>query len=173
MQYKGFIMNNKSLQNNQFSDAEIGMLEMFEDVFYKTTGAKLKESGKEKIVRAINHFGVREVLIALEISLDQYYDGSKESVREVFDKISGILVVRAKKDRHSYTKYYIRKVLKDTFGAFNDNNYFYLIDKALTNTTSDEIADFIKEECLECGSFQELIDYLEEVAFFVLKKGGR
>lgn len=172
MQYKGFNMTDKLFEASKYSKSELKTLEMFEDVFYNSTSAKLQDSGREKIMRAIKHFGAREVLISLEIAIDQYYDGEKDSVANVFNKIPGILVVRAKKDKHSYVKYYIRKAFKENFGEFNDNNYFYLIDKALNNNTSEEVAEFIKEECLTCDDFQELIEYLEGIVFQFDIDGG-
>lgn len=152
----------------ELANIDNDMTDIFEESFYAKTSENLSESGRIKALKLIKKYCIEDVLNALDISIESYYDGTYESACNAFDKITGILIVKekSKKDKYSHMKYYIRKSLKERFNYFNDRSYFSLMDRAVSNETSEDTVEFFKQECLRSRNFSELMEYLDGVVNF-------
>lgn len=117
-------------------------IDAVDDIFIASTDWQMSENGRRKIKKLIKEFTLTEVLDATETAIETYYDGSQESWREAFNKISGICYVRRHQQDNPQIYYfnYTVKALK--------NKGFY-IDKA-------KIKVYIQENVANKEDFETL-----------------
>lgn len=62
----------------------------------ETGSVRVTDTGMQKLKKMVREFGFPEVMTAVEIAIEQYYDGTKESMTFAFAKIGGICYNRKK-----------------------------------------------------------------------------
>lgn len=72
------------------ADTENDLAEKASDYIGTVSGFVLSEKGKQDIKKLIKKFSFDEVMEAIEIAYDRYYDGSDRSWDKAFNKIGGI-----------------------------------------------------------------------------------
>lgn len=84
-------------------------------MFAQKTGFGVSEHGRKTLRKAIREFSLDEVLEAIEIAVDRYFDDTHESCEIAFNKILGICYTarKQKKDPSLYYANYTIKALKN------------------------------------------------------------
>ena len=116
-------------------------VEIINSMLIKQTGCSVSEVGKSKLNKHIKEFGISEVIESTQISIDQYHDGTKDSVEKVFSYIPRICSVRAKTLKNPW--YYKAKQI-----------VFMLIRRFYNFNESDRIVQIIHETIVDDYSFE-------------------
>lgn len=71
-------------------------IDAIESVFYHGTGRSLNDLGRNNIRKHIKRFGFNSVYEAMQIAVDQYYNGTGASCEKLLQKVGGICYNRKK-----------------------------------------------------------------------------
>lgn len=134
--------------------------EAIENHFANKTGFKVTENGRRTIDKLLKEFSLTEILDAVDISVDTYFSGERNSAEATFSKLGGICFNkrRQKNDPRFYYSNYLKK------GGVNSLSYFSC-DKieafVFRNILNDE--DFEKAKlCLkQARNWTDFCDKLE------------
>ena len=88
------------------------------DAIKQVTGKTLSVKGRECFKKYLNKYCFQEVLDAIDIAFDKYYDGTDESINYAINKISGICWNRQNNDISNYYYCYLKKACNDKFCEF-------------------------------------------------------
>lgn len=115
-----------------------------EEAVVSCSGFGLTESGRESVKKWVKEFSLNEVLDAVEISFDYYYDTSEDSWEIAFRKIPGICNVK-RRERDNPTLYYENYTIKAL-----KNKGFYCDDAKIRryireNVTDDDTFEVLKQ----------------------------
>lgn len=161
-QLKMLVEWKKELSN--FEDEQVSIIS---DMISKATGFHLSENGKNKFKKEIKRFGIAEVIESTNLSITQYYDGTKESANKVYDYIPRICSVREQTISNPfYSKVrYVLAILKRRFYYFHykreDTDKLLLFIKS---ESSYEIAkDMAVKVRLPYDFWKMLDDLIEEL----------
>jgi len=143
---------------------EIPPLEL-EKRWDQLTGYTFTETGKKKIKKLINRFGLDEVSAAMKVAVDQYVekddDGAvtRESVEIAFDYIGGIANVRRAEQREPGTKqmFYIRGILRKRLNYCPEWKALALIKDAARSGVSLDLLGQIAREATSWTNFCEMV----------------
>ena len=138
-------------------DIESDYIDVVADEFQKKTGYSTNDKGKKAIKKWLKDFSLTEILDAMDISVESYFQNSGESAENTFNKISGICYNRKKQqnDLRPYYANYIIKVLKDKEYFCNDSR---VRSFAMNNIRSDEDFERAKRCLFESQCWSEFIN---------------
>lgn len=104
----------KSLEDEQ--------VEMVNDLFKANTDWSISEQGKRTVRKWLKEFGISEVLDAVSIALNSYYDDTETGWDKAFNKVSGICFNRRKQanDPTDYWCNYLVKIARTNFTYCDD-----------------------------------------------------
>ena len=91
----------------------------------------LTEVGKNLIKKLLKQYTFNEIIEAIDISFDEYFCGTNESLENAINKIGGICYFRKNKEKYS-NSYYCNYLLKMCNGKFN-----YINEKQLKKMLID------------------------------------
>ena len=119
------------------SNLENEYVEAVADVFSKKTDWDVSSKGKSEIRKWIKRFGFDEVILASDISIDTYYNGSLSGFNKAFEKVAGICFNRKRdadeKRKESYAEYAVNVALNNGIASPLDlktiREYFLLYVK--------------------------------------------
>jgi len=114
-------------------------VDVIDSILAEKTNRILSESGREDVKKIIKEYGLNDVIDAIEISINQYYNPhSITSVANVIKKLGGICRNRRKSKDDIFTsqKAYILGILKNKF------YYPYVRERNLW----DKLSQFIRDE---------------------------
>lgn len=106
-------------------------IDIIENIIFKDTGNEATEYGRSLILKVIKKFGIDETIESSEIAKVQYASTSK--IFEYIPRICGTRV-KQKNDPWLYKSYYIKGIIKNRFGLYNENKLMM----ALTELVVDE-----------------------------------
>lgn len=119
------------------SDLENEYVEAVADVFSKKTDWDVSSKGKSEIRKWIKRFGFDEVILASDISIETYYNGTLSGFNKAFEKVAGICFNRKRdvdeKRKESYAEYAVNVALNNGIASQNNlktiREYFLLYVK--------------------------------------------
>jgi hypothetical protein len=138
----------------ELQQLETEKVECLNSYLQSATGYWLTDSGKQKMLREIAEYGIKNVLDAAETSVRQYYNpDDNQSVNKVFDYIGRILYTRDKQQKNPHIKQ-----INYIFAIFNNRGMYFNKQKIypvlLTLDDSQlEIAVEIAKEVRSQGQF--------------------
>jgi len=127
----------------------LALNEATKEIERRFNGRTLTETGKNKIKKFINSYGLNEVLTSIDISFDTYEkDDSEETANLIFDKIGGILYLRSKTEIDRKISY-IKGICRNRF------NYF---DKAIISIILNKYVESLRKAEWEDDSIIDDLD---------------
>jgi len=151
------LMNWKKELNN-IADEQIGYINDFLSGYGL---GSLTEFGAKKYKRLIKNNGFKLVYDCFEISFDQYYvEDDRESLEKAIRFVEKI--VRNKKleqkDPIAAKRYYIRGILKNRLGYFNEKRLWAMLIKHLKSMDDYAIFEGYAKECRNWSEFVEMVE---------------
>lgn len=133
------------------ADTENDIAKNASDYIHKLSGYSLTENGMRTIKKLIKQFSFQEVMDAIEISFNHYYNGTEKSWDKAFDKLGGICYNRRKAANAGW--------------------------QTITIRLADKTVEQIKKEMEECEVAEEysVSEYLSEcldLKYWVIAKEG-
>ena len=115
----------KSLEDEQ--------VEIVNDLFRTNTDWGISEHGKRTVRKWLKEFGINEVLDAVNIAINSYYDDTEDGWNKAFNKVSGICFNRRKQadDPTAYWCNYLVKIAKSNFTFCDDRRLRIYLKKML------------------------------------------
>ena len=115
------------------------------NAFCKAVGGSrtVNEHGRTTVKKLLDQFSIKEILDAIDVSANRYFDGTDESVETAFNKIGGICYYKRKDavgDKSAYYFNYLRKACRDRFSYYNEGQLKDLVAVYVKNDEEFEIA---------------------------------
>lgn len=130
--------------------------DLINDIIDQRTGMRLVRSEIPSIYKPIESFGLSEVCEAINIAINQYYDGSEVSMNKCLDKLGGICYFRQKDNPKNIKEaYYIKGVL-DNRGII----YKYPVVKFTSEALDSVGYEYALRAAKECADFDEYMEFI-------------
>lgn len=142
-QLKLLVQWKKELENLDNEQVDI-----IEDMLESVTGHGFTEYGRNEMKKDIKKYGINEIIESTKLSISQYYrDDDKQSITKVFNYIRRIAACRVKsKNDPSFERFnYVRAIIKNRFGIYNEQRM-----------------NILKRFVLDDGYYQTLIDIAKD-----------
>ena len=114
------------------------------EVFQDNTNYEVSKDGRRKIKKWLDEFSLDEVLDAVEIAIDRYFEGDKYTLGLACSKVAGICHNRRiqETDMHSYYMNYTVKVMRINGWQYNKE---IIRDLIYSDINSDEDFELLKK----------------------------
>jgi hypothetical protein len=119
------------------------------------------EIGKKKIIKWLNEFPFELILEAVDISFEQYYDGSERSWNTAFNKIGGICANKSYDKDHGNKRYYynyIAKSCREKYGYWDSDIIHYYVENYICDDEAFEKVKSILKYSRYWSHFKENIE---------------
>ena len=123
----------------------------------------VNENGRNTAKKLLEQFSLNEILDAVDIAINRYYDGSRSGAQQAWDKIGGICYYRKKDaegDRSAYYYNYLRKSCKSRFAYCNVD---VLKDLTTMYVRNDDDFDIAKSKLFKSYCWEDFKNALMEV----------
>lgn len=107
---------------DSMNDIENEMVNAVDKAFRNNTEWGISEHGKKKVRKWLKEFSLNEILDAVDIAINSYYDDTEEGWKLAFNKVAGICVnkKRQAEDPRYYRCNYLAKVARSNFSYCDD-----------------------------------------------------
>lgn len=122
-------------------------------MFYKLTNRSFTEAGDKKVLKWLSEFDLLELIECLEISVDQYFDGTDDSASKAFNFIPRIAQMRKIQKNNPIIgkRNYLKAILKKRLSYINDE----MLARMLYEVETDEDFEDVKKIAAVCRSWTE------------------
>ena len=143
---------------NELEKFQNEQADKIEELLVAKTGFEFSEYGKQSCINQIKEFGFEEVYESTNISIGQYYDGSKESVQKVFDYIGKICKTRQiqKDNPLDYKINYLCKIGKNRFYNFDIKRVKPILKKHFKPEDFETLKDIFTMERNFCDVIEQI-----------------
>jgi hypothetical protein len=126
---------------NELQNFENEQVSIINNLLKKATGFSYNSFGENNCKKLIKKYGINEVITSTKISIEQYYDGTKESVDKVFNYIQRICINRYKNQQNPMfnKQRYIYAIIKNRLGVFNEKRLNFALKDLIVNQENFEI----------------------------------
>jgi len=140
----------------KFDDEQIDVVD---NIVITTSNHKLSESGRYDILKTIKKYGISEVIEATKISFIQYYKTDSDTSKAV-DYIPRICFHRLQRDNdpYLYKTYYIKGIIKNRIGLFNEKRVTTALTILVKNDESCRKLTDIAKNAKNWTCFWELLN---------------
>lgn len=118
------------------------------DYIAECSGWKANDVGKKKIKKWIRDFSYEQIVEAIDISFEQYFQDTEESWNHAFNKIGGICANREYDKKNGHKRYYfnyILKVCKEKFSYWSEYVIGIYVDNYINDDDDfDKVKKFLK-----------------------------
>lgn len=132
---------------------KIDQAEELSITFYKLTNRSFTEAGDKKVLKWLSEFDLLELIECLEISVDQYYDGTDDSASKAFNFIPRIAQMRKIQKNNPIIgkRNYLKAILNKRLSYINDE----MLARMLYEVETDEDFEDVKKIASVCRSWTE------------------
>jgi hypothetical protein len=122
---------------------------------------RLSDFGRKNMKKHIKKFGISEVIEATKISISQYHKGKDENITKVIDYIPKICQNRklASADPIYAKKQYIKGIMKNRFGIYNDKRVAIAFNEVIT---SEDIVEKVMYIAKQANNWTEFWHWFNE-----------
>ena len=121
---------------DSMNDIENEMVNAVDKAFRSNTKWGISEHGKKKVRKWLKEFSLNEILDAVEIAINTYYDDTETGWNKAFDKVTGICVNKKRQadDPRYYRCNYLVKIAQTNYGYCDVNRmksylFNYMLDE--------------------------------------------
>lgn len=144
------------------SNLEENEVEKLSQYISSNYSISLTEHGKKNIKKLVKQFSFQQVLDAIDIAFDKYYDEKCNSSSEIaFKKIGGICYNNSKSEKEKEETYRINYLVKCCECKFSYVNYKRLKNFLKGIAWSEEQCDTVKMAITKSRNWTEFIEKLE------------
>ena len=143
------------------ADLENEQIEVVNNIFRQNTSWTANDHGKKTIKKWIKEFGLSEVMDAVEIAIDTYYDETEDGWNNAFNKVSGICFNKRKQANNPTDYYcnYLVKVASTDFSYCDDRRLRRYLKSVIRREADFEIA---KDIIGKSRNWSEMCSRLED-----------
>ena len=150
---------------NRMLDLKDDEVEKIKEYWHKKADMQyeINEHGEKSVRKWLKDFSIIEILDAIDIAFDQYYDTSKESVEHTFKKVSGICYNR-KNGQTDQSKWfnYLKNACKNKYGDIGNAKTLRLRSVCYNGMASNDDFETAKSLLTKSRNLYMFIDYMEE-----------
>lgn len=134
------------------------------DMIRAVSDKELSDYGKENIKKAIQKYGMGEVIESAKISIHRY---AHDGISKAIDYIPRICVMRLKEKSDPWLpkKLYIRGIIKNRFSIYNDGRLQHMLGQLIDNQEDAEIIEMLAKRAKNRTEFWDEINETYEGDF--------